>query len=76
MSEHTDGGPPDGRTRIARVVKFLTFVALLDLLALALAARFTPPDPVTQALTVGPMLLVSPVVAYWLVYVDGLPDAT
>ncbi|ESP87563.1 DUF7534 family protein [Candidatus Halobonum tyrrellensis] len=52
-----------------RLAAFLTYVALLDLFALALAARFAPPDPVVQALTVGPMLVVAPVMAYWFVYV-------
>ncbi|WP_435064571.1 DUF7534 family protein [Halobaculum sp. EA56] len=76
MSERADGAGSDRRTRIARVVRFLTFVALLDLLALSFAARFTPPDPLTQVLTVGPMLVVSPVLAYWFVYVYGVADST
>ena len=59
------------RTRIARLVQFLTFVAMLDLLALALATQFVPPDRLTLALTVGPMLVVSPVLAYWFVYERG-----
>lgn len=54
-----------------RLFQFLTFVALLDMLTLALAARFTAPDPFTQLLAVGPMLVVAPVLAYWLVYVHG-----
>ena len=57
--------------RVPRLVQFLTYVALLDLFALAFAARFAPPDPLTHALTVGPMLVVAPVMAYWLVYVRG-----
>ena len=57
--------------RARRLLQFLTYVALLDLFALAFAARFAPPDPLTQALTVGPMLVVAPVMAYWFVYVRG-----
>ncbi|WP_348612745.1 DUF7534 family protein [Halobaculum rarum] len=63
-----DGRGDDRRTRIARLVQFLTFVAMLDLLALALSTQFVPPDRLTLALTVGPMLVVSPVLAYWFVY--------
>ncbi|MFC6787329.1 DUF7534 family protein [Halobaculum halobium] len=68
-----DGGGerPDRRTKTTRVVQFLTFVAMLDLLALALATQFVPPDRVTLAITVGPMLVVSPVLAYWFVYQRG-----
>ncbi|QLG29143.1 hypothetical protein HUG10_17110 [Halorarum halophilum] len=57
-----------------RLLRFLTFVALLDILTLALAAQFGPPDPFTQLLAVGPMLVVAPVLAYWLVYVHGRDD--
>jgi len=66
-----DGQGGDRRTRIARLVRFLTFVAMLDLLALALATQFVPPDRLTLAITVGPMLVVSPVLAYWFVYERG-----
>ena len=66
-----DGAGDDRRTKLARVVQFLTFVAMLDLLALALATQFVPPDRVTLAVTVGPMLLMSPVLAYWFVYKRG-----
>ncbi|MFC7136234.1 DUF7534 family protein [Halobaculum litoreum] len=73
MSDAGDTGEPGGpatdrRAKLARVVQFLTFVALLDLLALALATEFVPPDRLTLAITVGPMLLTSPVLAYWFVY--------
>ncbi|MXR42578.1 hypothetical protein GRX01_14685 [Halobaculum sp. WSA2] len=78
MSERGGQSEPDGRregvdrrTRIARLVRFLTLVAMLDLLALALATRFVPPDRLTLALSVGPMLVVSPVLAYWFVYERG-----
>ncbi|WP_313691909.1 DUF7534 family protein [Halorarum halobium] len=57
--------------RRTRLLQFLTYVALLDVLALALAARFAPPDPFTQLVALGPMLLVAPVLAYWFVYVRG-----
>ncbi|SHG42945.1 DUF7534 family protein [Halobaculum gomorrense] len=66
-----DGQGDDWRTRIVRIVQFLTFVAMLDLLALALSTQFVPPDRLTLALTVGPMLVVSPVLAYWFVYKRG-----
>ncbi|MFC7069836.1 DUF7534 family protein [Halobaculum lipolyticum] len=71
----TGGGGDDRQTKLARVVQFLTFVAMLDLLALALATQFVPPDRLTLAITVGPMLLVSPVLAYWFVYERGTADA-
>ncbi|QZP36965.1 DUF7534 family protein [Halobaculum magnesiiphilum] len=64
-------GGDDRRTRVPRLVRFLTFLAMLDLLALALATRFVPPDLLTLAITVGPMLVVSPVLAYWFVYKYG-----
>ena len=60
--------------RRTRLLRFLTFVALLDVLTLALAARLSPPDPFTQLITVGPMLVVAPVLAYWFVYVHGRDD--
>jgi len=71
--ERSDDRPEgdDRRTRLARLVRFLTFVAMLDLLALALATQFVPPDRLTLALSVGPMLVVSPVLAYWFVYERG-----
>ncbi|UIP00501.1 hypothetical protein Hbl1158_03825 [Halobaculum sp. CBA1158] len=69
-----DADAGGSRSRVARLGQFLTFVALLDLLALSIGATFTPPDPVTQALTVGPMLVVSPVLAYWFVYKREPPD--
>ena len=53
------------------LIRFLSFVALLDLFALALAAEFPPATPTAAAVTVGPMLVVAPVIAYWLVYVRG-----
>lgn len=53
------------------LVRFVSFVALLDLFALALAAEFPPATPTAAAVTVGPMLVVAPVLAYWLVYVHG-----
>ena len=59
------------RARTRRLLRFLTYVGLLDLFALALAARFTPPDPLTAVATVGPMLVVAPVMVYWAVYVRG-----
>lgn len=61
----------DRRRRITRLVQFISFVALLDLLALALATQFVPPDRLTLAITVGPMLVMSPVLAYWFVYQRG-----
>ncbi|GAA0211994.1 DUF7534 family protein [Halobaculum roseum] len=74
-SDRRDGrdrrSSPSRRTRVARIVQFLTFVALLDLLALGLATQFVPPDRLTLAITVGPMLVVSPVLAYWFVYKRG-----
>ncbi|MFC7097761.1 DUF7534 family protein [Halobaculum marinum] len=71
-----DGAGNDRRTKVARVVQFLTFVAMLDLLALALATQFVPPDRLTLLITVGPMLLTSPVLAYWFVYVRGTAGET
>jgi flagellar biosynthesis protein FliP len=61
----------DRRRRTARLVRFVTFVAMLDLVALALATQFVPPDRLTLAITVGPMLVMSPVLAYWFVYKRG-----
>ncbi|WP_277553947.1 DUF7534 family protein [Halobaculum limi] len=76
VSESSDPGDAPSATdarrdRIAHVVQFLSFVALLDLFALAFATQFVPPDRLTLAVTVGPMLVVSPVLAYWFVYVRG-----
>ncbi|QLG63756.1 DUF7534 family protein [Halorarum salinum] len=66
---------PRGRDgRRVRLLRFLTYVALLDLLALAIAAQFAAPDPLVQLLAVGPMLVVAPVLAYWFVYVRGRND--
>lgn len=74
-AEETEGAGDDRRTKLARLVQFLTFVAMLDLLALALATQFVPPDRLTLAVTVGPMLLISPVLAYWFVYERGAAGA-
>ncbi|WP_435127145.1 DUF7534 family protein [Halobaculum sp. D14] len=64
-------GASQSRSRYGRLLRFVTFVALLDVLALLVGARFAPPDAVTQLLAVGPMLVVAPILAYWLVYRRG-----
>lgn len=58
------------------LVRFLSYVVLLDLFALVLAGQVPPPTPLVAAVTVGPMLLVSPVIAYWAVYVRGRDRST
>lgn len=56
---------PDDRTQ------FVALTASLWLSAFVVTAVLTPPDPVTQLVSVVPFLVVSPLLAYWLVYRNG-----
>lgn len=58
-------GSREDRTR------FVTTTVALWLGAFVATALVVPPDPFAQLLYVVPFLLVSPLVAYWLVYRNG-----
>ncbi|MFB6172265.1 MAG: hypothetical protein ABEJ23_07005 [Haloarculaceae archaeon] len=51
--------------------QFVSTTALLWVAAFVAGALVSPPDPFTQLVSVAPLLLVSPLLAYWLVYRDG-----
>ena len=54
-----------------RYQAFLLTLLGIDVVGLALAALFTAPDPLTQLLFLGPLLVAAPVLSYWLVYRGG-----
>ena len=54
-----------------RYQAFLLTLLGIDTVGLALGALFTPPDPFTQVLFLGPLLVAAPVLSYWLVYRGG-----
>ena len=54
-----------------RYQAFLLTLLAVDAVGLVLGALFTAPDPFTQLLFVGPLLVAAPVLAYWLVYRRG-----
>ena len=60
----TDEGPSDR-------ARFVTSTIVLWVGAFVATALVIPPDPFTQILYVTPFLLLSPLVAYWLIYHDG-----
>ena len=54
-----------------RYKAFLLTLLGIDTAGLALGALFLAPDPFTQLLLLGPLLVAAPVVSYWLVYRGG-----
>ncbi|AKU06571.1 MULTISPECIES: DUF7534 family protein [Haloferax] len=50
---------------------FVVTLLALDALVVVVGTYLLPPDPFTQLFLVGPLLLLAPVVAWWLVYRDG-----
>ncbi|ELZ94846.1 hypothetical protein C440_07217 [Haloferax mucosum ATCC BAA-1512] len=50
---------------------FIVTLLALDAVVFAVGSVFTPPDPVTQLVVIGPALLLAPALAWWLVYRDG-----
>ena len=54
-----------------RYKAFLLTLLAIDAAGLVLSALFSEPDPFTQLLFLGPLLVAAPVLSYWLVYRGG-----
>ncbi len=54
-----------------RYQAFLLTLLAIDAVGLVLGGLLATPDPFTQLLILGPLLVVAPVLAYWLVYRGG-----
>ncbi|MBC9985217.1 hypothetical protein E4P24_02360 [Haloferax sp. AS1] len=50
---------------------FVVTLLALDALVVVVGTYLLPPDPFAQLVLLGPLLLLAPVVAWWLVYRDG-----
>jgi hypothetical protein len=56
---------------MGRFPTYVVTMLALDLLGLSLTTGLLPPDATTQTYALGATLLAAPLLAYWLVYLDG-----